>query len=361
MTGVAGSRRGFDAVVTERHLPVSRPSEGPLLVSSAGFGSESPLYPAGTLPGLGAVSSGAVMTVADSRAGGGGTAELPTTPAMPEAEPTPGTPGPSGVVAPAPVGSPPGELLLVSDPRSRFNHPDSRRAVVAEAEALGPWDDGLFRLADDLVVGVPTDAPERWAALDNDLHGAFTGRRVLDVSVGSGYDALALAARGARVVSCVSGAASARLRFLLSLGSFAVTPVDADWRGLDGAVRGLEVDVVHCRGVLERSAHPLAVLMSLRRVCREGTELLLGTVILADAQHSEMIRFLPHGYGGRGDWWMVCGRLALRWMLEAAGFAVDAEIAERHLPRAGFRVVERYLRCRARPLPERCPPEPPSR
>ena len=58
---------------------------------------------------------------------------------------------------------------------------------------------------------------------------------------------------------------------------------------------------------------------------------------------------IPDRYAGDASWWFVPGRLAFRWIVQAAGFDVQAEFGEREGPRDLFPVVNVYLRAIARP------------
>ncbi|MFL5886525.1 MAG: hypothetical protein ACJ77M_15745, partial [Thermoleophilaceae bacterium] len=62
---------------------------------------------------------------------------------------------------------------------------------------------------------------------------------------------------------------------------------------------------------------------------------------------SEHVRFVPGSYFGDPTWWWVPGRLALRWMLEAAGFEVHSEFGEVDGPAGQFPVTNGYFRATA--------------
>jgi hypothetical protein len=66
-------------------------------------------------------------------------------------------------------------------------------------------------------------------------------------------------------------------------------------------------------------------------------------MMLASAEHSEYARFVPGSYYGDKTWWWVPGRLATRWMLEAAGFEVRQELDVHPGPPGEFPTVNGYF------------------
>ncbi len=72
-----------------------------------------------------------------------------------------------------------------------------------------------------------------------------------------------------------------------------------------------------------------------------------GAQQLADPERSEYLRFVPDRHAGDPLLWFIPGRLALRWMVQTAGFDVEAEFGESEGPREGFPVLTGYLRARA--------------
>jgi hypothetical protein len=67
-------------------------------------------------------------------------------------------------------------------------------------------------------------------------------------------------------------------------------------------------------------------------------------MMLADAELSEYVRFVPGAYYNDPTWWWVPGRLAMRWMLESAGFALGYEFGTHDGPPGDFSVVNGYFR-----------------
>jgi hypothetical protein len=70
-------------------------------------------------------------------------------------------------------------------------------------------------------------------------------------------------------------------------------------------------------------------------------------MMIDDPERSEYLRFVPDRFAGDPTWWFVPGRLAVRWLLQTAGFEVEGEFAEREGPRDLFPVVCAYLRATA--------------
>jgi SAM-dependent methyltransferase len=151
------------------------------------------------------------------------------------------------------------------------------------------------------------------------------GGRVLIVADRARAEAIELAVRGAREVLAWPG----------------------PWQDLDPEREG-SFAVVCCEGVLERVLDPMALLLKLRTIVAPNGLLLLGSTLLADPERSEYLRFAPTGHTGDPSPGFMPGRLALRWMVQTAGFEVQEEFGEREGPREGFPLVHAFLR--ARPL-----------
>jgi hypothetical protein len=184
---------------------------------------------------------------------------------------------------------------------------------------------------------------QRWADLDRHTE-RVSGQRVLVVGGDVAYDAAAFAARGASFVAAcapeeVPGAPSASG----STEGSTVEVLRLDWSTLDPASHG-RFDLVHCGDLLHRVIEPTTLLRTLRQMTAPGGTLLIGSMMLADPERSEYLRYVPGSHAGDGTWWFVPGRLALRWMLQTAGFEVQEEFGEREGPRDGFPIVSAYLR-----------------
>ena len=99
--------------------------------------------------------------------------------------------------------------------------------------------------------------------------------------------------------------------------------VGADWRSQPIAPH----ELVHCAGVLEHDPDPAGLVRHLRSMLADGGDLLLACTQLADPELSEHARLVPvpaGADGGPGVRW-IPGRLALRWLLGAAGLEVVDE------------------------------------
>lgn len=192
---------------------------------------------------------------------------------------------------------------------------------------------------DDLRSEVASTSEQSDACLGESV----TGRRVLVIGPGAGDVALALAARGAeRVLACEpDGVVQAEI--LASARPSQVELRRVGWEGLD-AERDGTFDIVRCDGLLHRVLGPIALLRRLHAMTAAGGTLLIGSMLLADPERSELLRFVPDRHAGDPSWWFVPGRLAFRWMLQTAGFEVQAELGESDGPRDGFAVVHGYLK-----------------
>ena len=290
----------------------------------------------------------AAMTLADRLAEGGEGVRNPA--AAPASSTSAGAP------APAPAATPPwagaeraapavGGAVRFADDLPASLPPAERDRLLARLAAHGPWRQGPFLLAGDLCVGDRGRDNHRWAELAPEIAEDVAGRRILDVGSDAGYDAFMFARLGAAaVVGIEAGPAHHQAAILESIYRTGVDFRNLDWRRLDPADLG-QFDIVHCHAVLCRELHPMALLEALRPLLREGGTLLLGTLLLADPERSECIRVVPTGLGDDPTWRMVPGRLALRWMLHAAGFSVRDEPVQTAGPAGEFRVVDGYVRC----------------
>ncbi len=129
-------------------------------------------------------------------------------------------------------------------------------------------------------------------------------------------------------------------------GAAHVVAEDA-WKRLD-PVRHGRFDIVHCNDLLHRELEPIALLRTLRRMTATEGTLLIGSMMIADPERSEYLRFIPDRYAGNPTWWFLPGRLAFRWLVQTAGFAIEAAFAEHEGPRDSFPVVTGYLRATPR-------------
>src|SRR6185437_4881397 len=115
------------------------------------------------------------------------------------------------------------------------------------------------------------------------------------------------------------------------------------WQQLDPEKQGT-FDLIHCHGVLYHEAHPMLMLQRLRPMLAPDGTMLFGSMMLASVELSEYARFVPGAYYGDPTWWWVPGRLAMRWMLEAAGFVVEEEFGRSGGPPGEFETINGYFR-----------------
>ena len=84
------------------------------------------------------------------------------------------------------------------------------------------------------------------------------------------------------------------------------------------------------------------MLLRLRSMLAPAGEMLFGSMLHAQAESSEYLRFVPDSYAGDATWWFVPGRLAMRWMLEVCGFSAR-ELILSEGPRGEFRTMNGYF------------------
>ncbi|HEX3279170.1 MAG TPA: DUF1698 domain-containing protein [Thermoleophilaceae bacterium] len=219
-----------------------------------------------------------------------------------------------------------------------------RERLTARAEELQPWLQGPFLLGGDLVIGGAWRNDQRWVVLDAELPGDLTGSRVLDVGSNAGYDPFMFKRRGADyVLACEPFEFIEQALFLESVYRTGADFQRIGWQDLDPAEHGT-FDLVHCHGVLYHEPNPMALLARLWQLTSPGGTLLLGSMQLADPTMSEYARYVPLSYYGDPTWWWVPGRLALRWMVETAGFDVAGAFGESPGPPGEFETINGYVR-----------------
>jgi SAM-dependent methyltransferase len=225
--------------------------------------------------------------------------------------------------------------------------PEERERLVARAKELEPWLQGPFLLGGDLVVGGVWRIDERWFTLSRYVPD-LEGKRVLDVGSNAGYDPFMFNLRGAReILACEPYEFIEQARFLESLYRTGIDFRHIGWQELCPEEHGT-FDVVHCHGVLYHEVDPLALLQRLHELTALSGTLLLGSIMLADAALADLSRFVPRSYFRDDTWWWVPGAVALREMIESAGFEVEYMFGEAPQPPAEFPTFNGYFRATRR-------------
>ena len=256
-----------------------------------------------------------------------------------------------GVERPPPADVDPDSLVRFSPDLPRQLDPAERERLAVRVAELDPWLQGPFLLGGDLVVGGAWRCDHRWQGLDRVLPESLAGMRVLDVGSNAGYDPFMFSHRGASyVLACEPFDFYGQAEFLESVYGTGIDLRQIGWQQLDPRVHG-QFDVVHCNGVLYHELHPTRMLRRLREMVSDGGTLLLGSMMLDDPELSGYARFVPGAYYGDPTWWWVPGGLALRWMLEAAGFVVEEEFGTSPGPPGEFPTLSAYLRATAGTAP----------
>lgn len=223
---------------------------------------------------------------------------------------------------------------------------EQRRELEARVAELDPWLQGPFLLGGDLVVGGTWRNDLRWATLNGHVPD-LAGKHVLDVGTNAGYDAFMFRLLGAtRVLAIEPSDFIRQANFLEDIYRTGAEFERIGWQDLSPEDQG-RFDVVHCNGVLYHELHPMRMLVRLRRMLNEDGVALIGSMMLRNPELSEYARFVPGDYYGDATWWWVPGRLAFRWMLEAAGFVLVKELPLGGGPPGHFGVDNGYMMVRA--------------
>jgi SAM-dependent methyltransferase len=218
-----------------------------------------------------------------------------------------------------------------------------RERLLERAEQLQPWLQGPFFLGGDLVIGGAWRNDQRWVGLSSHVPESLAGKRVLDVGSNAGYDPFMFNLRKAEyILACEPFEFHEQAMFLEEIYRTGIDFRRIGWQHLSPEEHGT-FDLIHCHGVLYHEPHPMAMLLALRRMLALDGTMLFGSMMLASPELSEHIRFVPGEYYSDPTWWFVPGRLAMRWMLEAAGFVSRSEFGLSDGPPGEFKTVNGYF------------------
>jgi tRNA (mo5U34)-methyltransferase len=221
--------------------------------------------------------------------------------------------------------------------------PEERARLLERVSELEPWLQGPFALGGDLVIGGAWRIDHRWQGLRSHVPDVV-GKRVLDIGSNAGYDPFMFKLLGAAdVMACEPFDFIRQMEFLESIYRSGIRPCRMRWQELDPKQHG-RFDLVHCHGVLYHEVHPMVLLQRLHEMLADDGVLLFGSMMLASPELSEYSRFIPGSYYNDPSWWWVPGRLAMRWMLEAAGLEVEEEFGLSPGPPGEFATVNGYFR-----------------
>lgn len=252
-----------------------------------------------------------------------------------------------GVGRPAAAKVDPKDLIKFSPTVSEPLDPARRAELEKRATELEPWLQGPFLLGGDLVVGGAWRTDLRWHNFGPEVGESLKGKRVLDVGSNAGWDPFMFNLRGADyVMACEPFAFYHQFTFLQEIYGTSIDIKQIGWEDLDPEEHGT-FDMVHCHGVLYHEANPMLLLQMLRPMLRPDGVMFFGSMMLGDPEQTEFMRFVPGAYFGDPTWWVVPGRMAMRWMLEAAGFKVVKEFGLHDGPRGEFWTINGYFKCEA--------------
>jgi SAM-dependent methyltransferase/predicted O-methyltransferase YrrM len=247
---------------------------------------------------------------------------------------------------PSPGELDPAELVRFAPDLPEALSQEARTALTRRVAELEPWLQGPFLLGGDLVVRGTWRTDHRWEGLRPLVPASLANLQVLDVGSNAGYDAFMFNLLGAsRVMACEPFEFHEQALFLQSVYGTQIDFRRMGWQSLD-PLRDGRFDLVHCHGVLYHEVDPMGLLRRLRDMVTDDGTLIFGTMMLADPERSECARFVPGAFCGDPTWWWVPGRLAIRWMLEAAGFAIELAGSDFEGPPGDFAVVNGYFRAR---------------
>jgi tRNA (mo5U34)-methyltransferase len=194
--------------------------------------------------------------------------------------------------------------------------PALREAVRDLLLKLLPWRKGPFSVG-GILVDAEWRSDRKWARLENAIS-PLAGRLVLDVGCGNGYYALRMHGNGARTVIGLDPMLVHLVQHMAIRHFMPPLPVHLLPLRLHELPQASAFDTVFSMGVLYHQRDPALHLTELRRMLKDGGELVLETLILPGRMPAART---PERYARmKNVWHLPTEPLLLDW-LEQAGFA----------------------------------------
>ncbi len=190
-------------------------------------------------------------------------------------------------------------------------------AIETALQALRPWRKGPFAL---FGVYIDTEWRSDWKWQRVVPHiSPLQGRRVLDIGCGSGYHLWRMWGEGADLVVGIDPTPLFSLHFASIKRYQPQAPVFLVPTGIDEMPESMcSFDTVFSMGILYHRREPLAHLIRLKELLKDGGELVLETLVV---DGNEQTCLMPHGrYAKMRNVWFIPSVAMLKIWLERVGF-----------------------------------------
>jgi tRNA (mo5U34)-methyltransferase len=223
-------------------------------------------------------------------------------------------------------------LPVLTDIASRFDTAAvTIDAQCADSEALRqalqglmPWRKGPYSIA-DVFIDCEWRSDFKWNRVLPQL-AQLQGRRILDVGCGNGYHCWRMLAQSPELVLGIEPSVLFNLQFqalqhYLQREDFDMLPI-----GIEDMPENLNwFDTVFSMGVLYHRRSPIDHLYQLKSFLREGGELCLETLVIADAEGQLLVP--PERYARMRNVWFIPSAAELLLWLRRTGF-VNARVVD---------------------------------